>query len=149
MSQEAFDEVHSERGKQLPVVVDLVPSEVQRAYEKLIRHDIANDMELRSGVVSQLQSRQKRLLAAFEAALERHPAVGEAMFAHVAQGAFYWFPNIQGVLDACAGSPKVTSAATVRNSRYGSCASVTGVSCSQSGVRLNGGKCVRVRVSQS
>jgi len=51
----------------------------------LIRHDIAHDMELRAGVVSQLQSRQKRLLAAFEAALERHPEVGDAMFAHVAQ----------------------------------------------------------------
>jgi aspartate/methionine/tyrosine aminotransferase len=35
------------------------------------------------------------------------------MFAHVAQGAFYWFPNIQGVLDACAkSSGGVASAAT-------------------------------------
>eukprot|EP01047_Picozoa_sp_COSAG01_P038299 COSAG01_NODE_3100_length_6587_cov_11.955302_8_plen_98_part_00 len=39
------------------------------------------------------------------------------MFAHVAQGAFYWFPNIQGVLDACAkssgdGGGGVASAAT-------------------------------------
>ena len=85
----------------------------QRAYEMLIRHDIENNMELRAGVVSQLQSRQKRLLAAFEAALERHPAVREAMFAHVAQGAFYWFPNIQGILDACASS-KVPSASSVR-----------------------------------
>jgi aspartate/methionine/tyrosine aminotransferase len=72
-------------------------------------------MELRGGVVDKLQARQRRLLAAFDAAVERFPAVADAVFAHVAQGAFYWFPNVEGVLEACrAAIPKggVPSAAT-------------------------------------
>lgn len=60
----------------------------QRAYEKLLRHDVAHNMELRGSIVAQLQARQQRLLVAFDAALQRHPAVSDAVFAHVAQGAF-------------------------------------------------------------
>ncbi|CAE8642730.1 unnamed protein product [Polarella glacialis] len=73
----------------------------QRAYEALLRHDCEHDMELRAGILEQLSLRRERLRAAFAAAVERWPAVGEAVFGPLPEGAFYWFPSVEGVLEAC------------------------------------------------